>query len=365
MRYTMIILTAMLTLTISGQAKSPGDISVSAGIFYSPLSHYGEWVNCEFGTGWRPLHVRHDWRPYLDGRWVWSDYGWYWVSDEPFGWATFHYGRWLYDDYYGWIWIPGNDWGPAWVEWCYTDDYIGWAPLSPYASFNINIGISFSHHWRTPTHYWNFIPGRYFTANRIIDHIQPADHNGRIRRTAHDGDAIRYEDHRVVNRGIGTTEVEQRTNSRIRRTEIVINDRQQGDRIINDRGRERIEAYKPQTTPSVRNEGFTPENRNTEIQSNRPTQREVLRDPNTIREQRSANQRPQRSFDREQQLRTMRERQSMIEQRAQRPQKETQVSPPERHQGPTRERPEVKERSQQQSDHGNRESRNESRGRRR
>ncbi|MCX7916289.1 MAG: hypothetical protein N3A53_08330, partial [Verrucomicrobiae bacterium] len=50
---------------------------------------------------------------------------------EPFGWAVFHYGRWYYDDYYGWIWIPDRIWGPAWVEWRETETYVGWAPLLP------------------------------------------------------------------------------------------------------------------------------------------------------------------------------------------------------------------------------------------
>jgi hypothetical protein len=29
----------------------------------------------------------------------------------------------------GWYWIPGNAWGPAWVNWAYGGDYIGWCPL--------------------------------------------------------------------------------------------------------------------------------------------------------------------------------------------------------------------------------------------
>jgi uncharacterized protein YraI len=34
-------------------------------------------------------------RPYTVGRWVFTDrYGWMWASSEPFGWATYHYGRW-------------------------------------------------------------------------------------------------------------------------------------------------------------------------------------------------------------------------------------------------------------------------------
>ena len=53
------------------------------------------------------------------------------ISDEPYGWATYHYGRWLYDDFQGWVWKPGVEWAPAWVGWRSNDDYIGWAPLGP------------------------------------------------------------------------------------------------------------------------------------------------------------------------------------------------------------------------------------------
>jgi len=27
--------------------------------------------------------------------------------------------------------MPDDVWGPAWVEWRYDDEYIGWAPLRP------------------------------------------------------------------------------------------------------------------------------------------------------------------------------------------------------------------------------------------
>lgn len=365
MRHYVITGLLVLAFTFVGQTKAQDDIAVNAGIFYSPLSHYGEWINCEFGVGWRPLHVRHDWRPYILGRWVWSDYGWYWVSDEPFGWATFHYGRWLYDDYNGWIWIPGNDWGPAWVEWCYNDDYIGWAPLSPHVSFHINIGVTFGHHWRTPNHYWNFIPGRYFAKEHMIDHVQPIRNNDRIRRNAHNGEFIRYEDHRITNRGIAVTDIERRTNTRIRKTEIITTDRQDGDRFINDKGRERIESYKPRINPNVRNEGNAPRTRTTYDRSTLQTQRDANRDQTLQREQRSVQPRSQRTFEREQQLRTMRERQTTIEQRTQRAPRESQRAQPEQRQPTMRERPEAKQRSQQSPERNNRESRTESKGRRR
>ena len=95
------------------------------GLFYGSLASHGEWIEMSYGSVWRPHYTGHNWKPYSRGRWIWTDYGWYWNSYEPFGWATYHYGRWVYDDYYGWIWAPDDVWGPAWVEWRYDDDYIG------------------------------------------------------------------------------------------------------------------------------------------------------------------------------------------------------------------------------------------------
>src|SRR3954464_2631010 len=44
------------------------------------------------GGVWEPAQVEVGWRPYTRGRWVQSDYGWTWLSNEPWGWATYHYG---------------------------------------------------------------------------------------------------------------------------------------------------------------------------------------------------------------------------------------------------------------------------------
>jgi hypothetical protein len=227
------------------EAKHRFDVSVNIGVFYNPLARYGEWVESDWGYSWRPLHVRHGWRPYLHGRWAWTDYGWYWVSNEPFGWATYHYGRWQYDDYYGWIWIPDNEWGPAWVEWRYDDDYIGWAPLPPIATFNIQLGISFSSHWIAPIHYWNFIPFRHFTSERIDEYVQTNDRVRRIYNGTHEGYKIRGENDRIVNRGIDMNTVERRTDSRIRRIDIIDRDQSRGDRMVREGNSERIEAYRP------------------------------------------------------------------------------------------------------------------------
>ena len=75
--------------------------------------------------------MANDWRPYRDGHWVWTDRGWYWDSNEPFGWATYHYGRWTRLRGTGWCWVPGRQWAPAWVSWRESSDHVGWAPLPP------------------------------------------------------------------------------------------------------------------------------------------------------------------------------------------------------------------------------------------
>jgi len=98
--------------------------------FYEPLAPQGEWVVIgSYGRCWRPGHVARDWRPYCNGNWQRTDAGWYWVSDEPWAWATYHYGRWDFSDQYGWYWVPQTQWGPAWVSWHEGGGYIGWAPL--------------------------------------------------------------------------------------------------------------------------------------------------------------------------------------------------------------------------------------------
>lgn len=48
------------------------------------------------------------------------------MSYDPFGWATSHYGRWVFQN--RWVWVPSTDWAPAWVSWRQADGVVGWAP---------------------------------------------------------------------------------------------------------------------------------------------------------------------------------------------------------------------------------------------
>jgi hypothetical protein len=112
--------------------------------FYDELSPYGNWAQLpDYGYVFQPTATAQNsnWRPYTLGHWVYTDAGWTWVSSEPFGWITYHYGRWMRTHTLGWVWVPGNDWAPAWVSWRYGNDFVGWAPLPPDATFDPSTGI--------------------------------------------------------------------------------------------------------------------------------------------------------------------------------------------------------------------------------
>ena len=104
--------------------------------FASELDPYGTWAESEFGPVWIPAATDDpEWAPYTQGRWLYSDQGWTFVSDEvisPYGWIVYHYGRWIrHPQNHRWCWIPGTQWAPAWVSWRRGDGFIGWQPLPP------------------------------------------------------------------------------------------------------------------------------------------------------------------------------------------------------------------------------------------
>jgi len=136
----IVLCSALLGYTTYGQPSVSVGVSVplpsveirAESDFYEPLTPHGEWVVVgSYGRCWRPARVEVGWRPYCNGNWQRTDAGWYWVSDEPWAWATYHYGRWDFTDRYGWYWVPQTQWAPAWVSWHSGGGYVGWAPLLP------------------------------------------------------------------------------------------------------------------------------------------------------------------------------------------------------------------------------------------
>ena len=130
------------------------------------LDTYGTWRETpDYGWVWAPTAVAPGWAPYTAGQWAWvAPWGWTWVDASPWGFAPFHYGRWVAGGG-GWAWAPGpyavRPWyAPALVAWFGGPQFgvsfgfgvgFGWCPLgwgepfypwyhaSPYYFQHVNI----------------------------------------------------------------------------------------------------------------------------------------------------------------------------------------------------------------------------------
>ena len=82
---------------------------VPAGVYGTDsLDRYGAWQQQpDYGAVWVPSGLSDNWAPYSDGNWVLDPYyGWSWIDAAPWGWAPFHYGRWVRISQ-RWAWAPG------------------------------------------------------------------------------------------------------------------------------------------------------------------------------------------------------------------------------------------------------------------
>lgn len=174
-RFTGFLLSCFLLVSLH-QKSHAQDVTVSYQNFYDNLSPYGQWVSdAEYGNVWVP-NTEPGFRPYAtNGHWVMTDNGNMWVSDAPWGWACYHYGRWTFNPFYGWVWVPGYEWAPAWVTWRSGGGYYGWAPMAP----GVSIGMSYDY----PENYWVFVEPTYLYRPNVYTYYEPR-HEGRyLRRT--------------------------------------------------------------------------------------------------------------------------------------------------------------------------------------
>ncbi len=190
--------------------------------FHEPLATHGVWVEVEdHGRCWRPHHVAAGWRPYCSGYWVWTDCGWYWVSDEPWAWACYHYGRWYLHPHHGWMWVPDVVWGPSWVCWREGGGYVGWAPLPPHVRFHGE--VIYAEHIRVEPAWFVFVQHRHFhepirprnvivNNTTIINQTVNITKIKRVEKTIVQGSPTTV----VVNEGPATAALEKATAKRIR-----------------------------------------------------------------------------------------------------------------------------------------------------
>jgi len=108
------------------------------------LNQYGNWEeDTDYGTVWYPTTVAADWAPYRLGHWVWiGPWGWTWVDSMPWGFAPYHYGRWIYrHERWGWVPCPPRMrpvYAPALVAFVGVGrgGPVGWFPLGPHEVYN-------------------------------------------------------------------------------------------------------------------------------------------------------------------------------------------------------------------------------------
>jgi hypothetical protein len=151
-------------------------------LFYDALDPYGEWSeDARLGLVWKPSSeaVGERFIPYAThGRWTYreavssphtqaaqaaqavqSANEFVWVSDLPWGWVTFHYGRWTLTRDQRWAWVPGRRYAGAWVDWRMPREratVVGWGPAPP-------------------MHLWRVVRGPRATRTRIPLPVDPRE----------------------------------------------------------------------------------------------------------------------------------------------------------------------------------------------
>jgi hypothetical protein len=221
-------------------------------IFYEDLAPYGHWfVYGSYGWAWTPYDVPYGWRPYTHGHWIYTECGWTWVSHWRWGWAAFHYGRWVFDPDYGWIWIPDTLWGPAWVVWRWSDDWVGWAPLPPDVRWKPGGGLGPGERhprWDLDPSWWSFTrPGRLLDRD-VRYKLEPEHRNVTlIERTRALADYDEFEG-RPRNRGRDVAEVEKLVRLPVERFRVVEAGAPAEGERMKDRGEVRV--YRPPLAPA-------------------------------------------------------------------------------------------------------------------
>ncbi|HEX5030043.1 MAG TPA: DUF6600 domain-containing protein [Candidatus Eisenbacteria bacterium] len=258
------------------------DSDADYGYFYDALSPYGAWYQVDpYGWVWTPYDVPAGWRPYTDGQWLSTSYGWTWLSDDPWGWATYHYGRWTWDSYYGWLWVPGNVWAPAWVAWRYGDGWIGWAPLPPEVGWN-GYGLDYgSYDIDNISRYrWSFCDEKDFTQTRIRTVVVPRSRNVTLLKTTKDVTRYGSVDARPVEQGLTSEMLGRDLKRKIQRYEVSDAPGVGRDRAAVIRGNV-VEMYRPRIEARAPRGDRTPPN-----VTNRPSEKQRLEDRQKARAER-------------------------------------------------------------------------------
>ena len=139
------------------------------------LAGQGRWVVIGGTRYFVPYGYEEGWAPYRNGYWTWTDTGYTWVSYDPWGWATDHYGVWRHHGSYGWIWLPFErlEYRPCVVSWFYNEGYVGWYPY--YSGYSRGYAHGYEHGFNDG--YWEgfragaqYGSGNYYPGFTVVQH---------------------------------------------------------------------------------------------------------------------------------------------------------------------------------------------------
>jgi hypothetical protein len=143
---------AKVANSISVKAVAPGVVGAA------DLDVAGAWRPAPiYGNVWFPNAVVADWAPYRFGHWGFvAPWGWTWIDDAPWGYAPFHYGRWVMVGGM-WGWAPGPIaisavYAPALVSFIGGVEVVGiadpvsWVALSWGEPWYPSFGVSFGYY---------------------------------------------------------------------------------------------------------------------------------------------------------------------------------------------------------------------------
>lgn len=146
-------------------------------IGWEDLDEYGSWMDAApYGPVWYPRMVDVSWVPYRFGHWVWIEpWGWTWIDDAPWGFAPFHYGRWVRVSA-RWCWIPG----PVRIRAVYAPALVVFAGGGPGFHYYFGIGAGLGVAWFPLGPHEVYVPpyrtSRVYITNINISHTVIADH---------------------------------------------------------------------------------------------------------------------------------------------------------------------------------------------
>ena len=235
-------------------SQEPSEDVADVSVFHEPLAPYGTWTAVpEYGQVWMPHDVAPGWRPYTTGRWVYTNYGWTWVSDQEWGWAPFHYGRWAFVAPYGWVWVPGTVWAPAWVVWRHAPGWVGWAPLPPQVVVRPGVEIRAANlPVRIEPSWFCFVEERRLLAPHVSTYMASPARNVTLVQITQNVTHYTVVQNRVVNRGVPVERIERVTARPVPRMRLVETQAPEGMHRAEVRERERqVVLFRPAAQPAV------------------------------------------------------------------------------------------------------------------